>query len=391
MYTSSYLLKRLFDEVERRKKNEKKTEGVEDPAGSEGVKKPSSLKSVSSSKVSGAAVNVARPPFRAPSVGNSSLLTSLSFKSEADADPIANRKSDNGGDDGDGDGDVFVPGRPGPVTEAVETVSGMLSNRPGRRLSDDMPDSARPGPSRGRLSDDMPDSARPGPSRGRLSDDMPDSARPNMKSLRNGAGGVGGQSMRERLLDRSGSVFADGLTKSKSIAVLQNTKWTRLRGLLKRSIVARAFGYKTADGETLLANRLKMSRNGMTLAGGSAADLAAKAKAKAEEDEVTENPKLALKVSVAAGNVCVILAGGGVEDDIGAAEEGNQRWEFLIGDPLPEPVNERYESTLSELERKKRAEARKGVFDQIASVEGAADSGDVARGHPLLAPHSTHY
>lgn len=58
-------------------------------------------------------------------------------------------------------------------------------------------------------------------------------------------------------------------------------------------------------------------------------------------------------------------------------EEGNQRWEFLVGDPLPEPVNERVEAAYSAAERKERAEARKGVFEQIASVEGAADSGDV--------------
>jgi hypothetical protein len=64
-----------------------------------------------------------------------------------------------------------------------------------------------------------------------------------------------------------------------------------------------------------------------------------------------------------------------VEDDVAAGEDGNQRWEFLIGDPLPEPINERLEATYSESERRERAEARKGVFAQIASVEGGADSG----------------
>ena len=258
--------------------------------------------------------------------------------------------------------------RPGPVTEAFD-ISAQPANPPVRRLENiDVQNATKPGTG---VTTDSIVHVEGGP---RLSA----SNKP-----------LGSISMRDRLLDRrSCHGPSDGqVPKPKTISVLQKTKWGKLRKIVGASLVARAFGYKRADGETVLANRLKASASSKNIAihammktrkGLSAADAAAELAVIEEEEEAdSENPKLALKVSVAAGNICVILVGGGFEDNVSTADDANQRWECLIGDPLPKPVDVRMESTYSEADQKERAEARKGVFAQIASVEGAAESGDV--------------
>lgn len=191
---------------------------------------------------------------------------------------------------------------------------------------------------------------------------------------RNLTGLTKSMSMRDKfLLSRSAA--------SPRSSTVQKSRWEKLKKLVKKTAVLRAFGFKTADSETLLANRLRSESERLQSAKKRGGFLRTTSVRKdmpvAKVEGFTENPKLALKVSVAAGNICVVLAGGGVEDDSSVGEGEQQRWEFLVGDPLSERIDERAEEMYSDVERQERAEARKGVFAQIASVEGAAKNGDV--------------